>query len=106
MSRLRVGTSALAALVCLCTLALSAAHPLTRFAASARRHGGTPQKRAGRIPEQLILTGTWASLEELPGPIGRNVHKTLSLNPELHIRWLSDTACKDYLVQYLDHELV
>lgn len=67
---------------------------------------GTLHKRVQKIPGQLILTGKWKSIDELPGPVGRNVHKTLSLNPDLNVRWLSDSACRDYLTKYFDQELV
>jgi mannosyltransferase OCH1-like enzyme len=65
----------------------------------------SPQKQVNRIPDQLILTGKWASIEEIPGPVGKNVHNTLALNHELHVHWFSDIACKEYLAKHFDQEL-
>lgn len=57
-----------------------------------------------RIPAQLILTSS-STLEELPGPVRRNIHTTLSLNPDLKLRWFSDAACQEYLSRHFDKEL-
>lgn len=59
-----------------------------------------------RIPEQLVLTGKWTSLEDIPGSVGKNVESTLALNPGLHVRYLSDAMCKEYLTNSFDRELV
>jgi len=66
----------------------------------------TPPKHMQRIPDQLILTGKWASLDEIPGLVQRNVQNTIKLNPDLRVRWLGDAACKNYLAKNFDQELV
>lgn len=59
-----------------------------------------------KIPMQLILTGKWPSLSEAPRDVLRNMNHTLSLNPELSVRWFGDATCREYIQQHFDAELL
>jgi len=65
----------------------------------------TPPLHEQKIPRQLILTGKWASLADVKGPVAKNLLNTMALNPELHVRWFSDATCQNYLSEYYDKRL-
>eukprot|EP00401_Gymnodinium_catenatum_P010339 CAMPEP_0117504972 /NCGR_PEP_ID=MMETSP0784-20121206/25130_1 /TAXON_ID=39447 /ORGANISM="" /LENGTH=306 /DNA_ID=CAMNT_0005300355 /DNA_START=40 /DNA_END=962 /DNA_ORIENTATION=+ len=91
-------------------LALLAAWPLPVHAvylklvlrSSASTHPrGTPEI----IPKQLLLTGAVATLEELPPQTQRNVKQNIKMNADLHVKYLSNDDCQDYIKKHYDSEL-
>jgi hypothetical protein len=62
------------------------------------------------IPRQLIMTGRPAILEETAAHFRKNVLHTLALNKKsdhpLKFRWFGDTACREYIKQNYDQELL
>lgn len=59
-----------------------------------------------QIPQQLVFTSKYSSLEDTPAAMQKNVKHTMSLNPELEVRWFADSDCHDYLAKHFDKELV
>jgi len=58
------------------------------------------------IPSQLILTGPFASLDELPPQTKQNLDNTLAHALGMKTRYLNDDACRDFLKEHFDNELV
>lgn len=57
------------------------------------------------IPWQLVTSGKAASLAELPDAVRGNIEHTLSINPGLKMRYLSDSDCLDFIKEHFDDEL-
>jgi len=58
-----------------------------------------------RIPLQLVMTAKQGSIDELPPAMRDNIRNTLSLNPELKVRFLNDTDCSDFIASNFGSEL-
>jgi len=63
-------------------------------------------KRNKWIPLQLVMTGSFSSLEDLPLETKANLDNTRSLAPGFSIRYLNDTSCRIYLSKYAGDEFV
>lgn len=57
------------------------------------------------IPRQLVMTGRFASIDELPLETKRNLDNTRKHTPGLTMRYLNDKACLEYLQEHFDVEL-
>lgn len=57
------------------------------------------------IPWQLVTSGKAASLAELPDAVRGNIEHTLSINPGLKMRYLSDSDCLEFIKKHFDDEL-
>jgi len=95
MQRLQLGCLS----ICF-SLLLDTVHARVHFRGVKQHH-----QSKHKIPQQLILTGKWNSVEEVPGDVGKNLQHTISLNPQLHIRWFSNPACLEYLTKHFDEPL-
>lgn len=58
-----------------------------------------------RIPQQLILTGKYDSVEQFPSDVRDNFDKILMNNPELQVLWFNDDDCRSYLEDHPELEL-
>lgn len=63
-------------------------------------------KRNNWIPLQLVMTGSFSSLEDLPLEAKANLNNTRSLAPGFSMRYLNDTSCRTYLSKYAGDEFV
>merc|ERR1740117_2731904 len=59
-----------------------------------------------QIPLQLLLTGKYAALEDLPPDALKNVQANLKKSPGLSLRYFNDTGCRNFLKDHFDNELV
>lgn len=66
----------------------------------------SPSATEMRIPLQLILTGKPDQITELPPPVRKNVERTRDLNPDLAMRYLGDSACREFLQKHNYHDLL
>lgn len=53
-----------------------------------------------RIPKQLVLMGHNKSFEDLPEQVKEKFKRLLRASPAMHLRWLSDYDCADYLQKH------
>jgi hypothetical protein len=53
-----------------------------------------------KVPLQLILTSKSASSSQLPSGVRTNIIGTLSMDPQMRLRWLDDKTCLEYLQQH------
>merc|ERR1740117_2399519 len=59
-----------------------------------------------QIPLQLLLTGKYAALEDLPPDALKNVQANLRKSPGLSLRYLNNTGCRNFLRDNFDNDLV
>lgn len=59
-----------------------------------------------KIPAKLIFTGKWNTLLEAPQEVLMNLKNTLALNPEMQVYYLGDAACRTYIQEHFDKELL
>merc|ERR1719440_2455111 len=59
-----------------------------------------------KFPAQLIMTGKPETMEEMPADIQANIMNTRSLSKGLRFRWFGDKACRQYIKDHYDKELV
>jgi len=57
------------------------------------------------IPPQLVMTGVFTSLDDLPLAAKTNLEKTRAQSPGLTFRYLNDLECWQYLQEHFDDEL-
>lgn len=57
-------------------------------------------EREPRIPRQLILTGRPDSLQEMSVDVQKNVQLLLERNPDMRMKWFSDSMCEKYISKY------
>merc|ERR1719440_732361 len=58
------------------------------------------------LPAQLIMTGKPETVEEMPGDVSANIRNTQRLSGHLSFRWFGDKACRQYIKDHYDEELV
>merc|ERR1719440_1229631 len=59
-----------------------------------------------KFPAQLIMTGKPETMEEMPDDVKANIMNTRALSSDLSFRWFGDKACRQYIKDHYDKELV
>jgi len=59
-----------------------------------------------KIPWRLFFCSKFASISDLPLRARMNMQKTLDLNPGIPVSWMDDTACRNYMIEMGESELV
>jgi hypothetical protein len=59
-------------------------------------------RRSSRIPMQLVMTGNFSSVDDLPLAVQANLNNTRALAGGFSIRYLDDADCSDYLSLYFN----
>lgn len=57
-----------------------------------------------KVPLQLVLTSKLAEAKGLPSGVRSNIIHTLSMDPQMRLRWLDDAACVEYLEKHFRAE--
>jgi len=57
------------------------------------------------IPRQLVMTGQFSSIDELPLETKKNLDNTRKYAPGFTMRYLNDGACQQYLQDHFDSDL-
>lgn len=59
-----------------------------------------------KIPLQLVMTAKDGTVDDLPEKVRNNLRKTLALNPGFQLRFLNDSACRDFIALNSGDELL
>jgi mannosyltransferase OCH1-like enzyme len=57
-----------------------------------------------QIPLQLVMTGSFPTLDDLPNTVKENLQNTRNRAPGFTIRYLDDAACREYLTTHFREE--
>jgi hypothetical protein len=86
--------------------ATAEAEAMAKAEAEAKAKADAVAKGPSKIPLQLVMTAKDGTVDDLPKKVHDNLRKTLALNPDLQLRFLNDSTCRDFIALNSGDELL